>query len=47
MDCFTGNVREGTQGGQSRWTGYEVDELISHIEKSSLARQALDIDWKV
>ena len=46
MDCFTGNVREGTQGGQSRWTGYEVDELISHIEKSSLARQALDIDWK-
>jgi predicted dehydrogenase len=46
INWFLKNISCGTQGKQSRGTGYEVDELIAHIEKSSRTRQAIDIDWK-
>ena len=31
----------------SRWTGYEVDELIAHMLQSSEEGRALTIHWKV
>ena len=46
LGWFLQNIAAGRQGSQSRGTGYEVDELISHIEKSSRTRQAVDIAWK-
>jgi predicted dehydrogenase len=44
---FCGNIEKGTQGSQSRRTGYDVDELISHILLSSGKHQAVEIDWKI
>jgi len=44
---FCGNIARGEQGGQSRRTGYEVDELIGHILLSASRHQALDVDWKI
>jgi predicted dehydrogenase len=43
---FCRAIEEGSQGSQSRLTGYEVDELISHIKKSAATKQALEIQWK-
>lgn len=43
---FVKNIASGSQGEQSTATGYEVDELIAHIEKSSADRQATDVIWK-
>ena len=47
MAFFCGNIEKGTQGAQSRTTGYEVDELISHILLSAARHQALEIKWKI
>ncbi len=43
---FLRNIAAGEQGCQPRTTGYEVDELISQIERSSRSRQAVDIAWQ-
>lgn len=43
---FCNNIAKGKQGAQSRLTGYEVDELISHICKSAKTKKAVDIKWK-
>ncbi len=44
---FCENIENGYQGSQSRLTGYEVDELIEHIKKSSAAGKAVDIKWQI
>jgi len=44
---FCANIEKGVQGTQERRTGYDVDELIAHIEKSAKLRQAVDIAWKM
>ncbi|MFA7158802.1 MAG: hypothetical protein WC299_05815, partial [Kiritimatiellia bacterium] len=44
---FCGNIARGEQGGQSRRTGYEVDELIGHILLSASRHQALDVKWQI
>jgi len=44
---FVENIERGEQGGQSRLTGYDVDELISSISRSGQTGQALIIDWKL
>jgi predicted dehydrogenase len=50
FDCstafFVDHIRKGEQGSQSTLTGYEVDELIEHIYRSSKAGQSLEIQWK-
>lgn len=46
MAFFCEQIRAGEQGPQSRWTGYEVDELIEHFVKSSDQRQAVEVSWK-
>ncbi len=46
VQFFCGNISAGTQGSQSRATGYDVDELIAHIQQSARSGQAVDIDWK-
>ena len=46
MAFFCEQIRAGEQGPQSRWTGYEVDELIGHLAQSSDQRQAVDVAWK-
>jgi len=46
MDFFCRQIRAGEQGPQTRWTGYEVDELIEHFTASSDGSRALDIAWK-
>lgn len=44
---FCANIENGEQGAQSRLTGYEVDELISHIKRSAREGKAVEIDWRV
>ena len=44
---FYGNIGRGEQGGQSRLTGYEVDELIAHVCRSARTGQAVEIGWRV
>lgn len=44
---FCRNIERGEQGSQSIITGYEVDELISHIERSSCTSQALEVNWRL
>ncbi|MHB8997863.1 MAG: Gfo/Idh/MocA family protein [Armatimonadota bacterium] len=44
---YCANIERGQQGEQSRLTGYDVDELISHFEKSASSGQAVDIGWRI
>lgn len=44
---FCENIRNHTQGSQPITTGYDVDELISHVSLSAGLNQAVDIDWKI
>lgn len=44
---FCRGIEQGRQGEQSRVTGYDVDELIEHLGRSSLTGQALDVKWKL
>jgi predicted dehydrogenase len=46
MDFFCAQIRAGRQGAQSRWTGYEVDELIEHFLISSREGKAVAVNWK-
>ena len=43
---FLGNIEKGKQGIQSIATGYEVDELIRHIQLSSESGRAVDIVYR-
>lgn len=43
---FCGNIARGEQGGQSRLTGYEVDEIIEHMMRSAAEGKALDVAWR-
>lgn len=43
---FCGNIAAGKQGAQSRLTGYDVDELSAHIQRSAASGASLTIDWK-
>jgi len=45
MAFFCENIAKHEQGAQSRWTGYEADELIAHIKQSAASGQAQDIQW--
>jgi predicted dehydrogenase len=47
MKFFCGNISAKIQGAQSRFTGYEVDELISNTQLSSAEKKAVGIDWKI
>jgi predicted dehydrogenase len=40
------NIARGTQGDQSPLTGYDVDELIGTITRSSKLGQAVDVNWR-
>jgi len=44
---FCDNISKGTQGSQSRLTGYDVDELIAHVNESADSGQALDVKWRI
>lgn len=44
---FCRQIEAGEQGEQSRLTGYDVDELISHIGKSAATGQAVDVNWRI
>ena len=44
---FCANIAAGMQGGQSRITGYDVDELIHHIQESSANGCALEVAYHV
>jgi predicted dehydrogenase len=46
-EYYVRHIEAGEQGEQSRLTGYDVDELITHIERSSELGQALDINWRL
>lgn len=43
---FCTQIEKGEQGEQSIETGYEADQLIASIKKSSSLKQAVDIEWK-
>ena len=47
MSFFCDNISQVKQGTQSNLTGYDVDELISHIYESAKTKQAVTIDWKI
>lgn len=40
-------IQLGTQGSQSRGTGYDVDELIAAFHRSSASGQALDVTYRI
>jgi len=44
---FCKQIEEGKQGSQSRFTGYEVDELIATIKRSNALKQSVSLEWKV
>jgi len=44
---FCDNIRKGKQGAQSRFTGYEVDELISHINLSARTGKTIPVNWRI
>ena len=44
---FLGQVAAGKQGAQSALTGYEVDELIAHIQKSAREGRSIDVAWRI
>jgi predicted dehydrogenase len=46
VEFFCSNIEQGEQGEQSKFTGYEVDELISCIKLSSDNKQVVEIPWK-
>jgi predicted dehydrogenase len=45
MAFFCDNIRKGTQGTQSKSTGYEVDKLISTIKQSAASGKAINLTW--
>jgi predicted dehydrogenase len=47
MAFFCGNIERGVQGEQSPLTGYEVDNLISHINRSAELKQAVEVQWQI
>ena len=47
LSFFLGNIERGEQGAQSRYTGYDVDELIETMLRSSAQKQALDVNWRI
>ena len=47
MAFFCTQIARNEQGAQSRHTGYDVDELIAHIEQSGRTHQAVDVAWKL
>jgi predicted dehydrogenase len=47
IEFFCGNIAKGEQGSQSRVTGYDVDELISHIKLSASEGRAVDVEWRI
>ena len=44
---YCANIEKKQQGTQSALTGYDVDELISHITASAAAGQALTVNWRL
>jgi len=44
---YCANIAAGVQGEQSRLTGYDVDELIAHIEQSARRGEAVEINWRI
>ena len=46
VEFFCRNIEAGTQGGQSRLTGYEVDELIAHMQLSAARGEAVTVNWR-
>ena len=47
VQFFLNNVEAKTQGAQSKFTGYDVDELIGTIARSARERCALDVDYRI
>ena len=47
MAFFCRQIEQGSQGAQSRLTGYDVDELIAHIYRSAAEKRALDVQWRI
>jgi predicted dehydrogenase len=43
---FCENIEQGRQGDQSPLTGYEVDNLIEHVQRSAQLRQAVQVQWQ-
>ncbi len=44
---FCTNIERGTQGSQRITTGYDVDELIAHIQRSAETKQAVDVNYRL
>lgn len=47
MAFFCANIERGEQGAQSRLTGYDVDELIAAIKRSSAEKRAVQPAWRI
>lgn len=46
IEFYCSQIEKGKQGTQSKLTGYEVDELIESIKRSSESKQPVEIQWK-
>jgi len=47
LEFFCRNIEAGRQSEQSRLTGYDVDELIATILRSSTEKRAVDVNWRI
>ncbi len=47
VDHFCEQIALGEQGPQSRRTGYDVDELIAHVQKSAEQDKKLDVSYQI
>lgn len=47
IKSFCENIENNNQGQQSCLTGYEVDELIDHILKSTALGKIVDVEWRI
>jgi len=47
VQFYLGNIAAKKQGAQSKFTGYDVDELISTISRSAREHQAIDVHYRI
>jgi len=44
---FCDHIKAGRQGEQSALTGYDVDNLIAHIQQSAAEHRAVEVQWRI
>lgn len=46
VENYCRSIEQGRQGQPSELSGYEVDNLIAHVQRSAASNQALEVVWQ-